>query len=64
MSQTNDDNITDTLSKGAIGTFTPVLGVLTSQQESLEHWLRVVALALGCVVSIVTAYSILRKSRK
>tara|TARA_R110000868_G_scaffold82398_2_gene232723 strand:- start:689 stop:877 length:189 start_codon:yes stop_codon:yes gene_type:complete len=46
--------------KGAVGVMASVLSVLTSFQENIEYYLRLSALALGMLVSIVTIISIIR----
>jgi len=45
----------------AIGTITPMLGVLTSLQENIEYSLRISGLIVGLIVGLVSLYRILKK---
>lgn len=53
-----------TLAKGAVGIGANLLGVITSFQQELEWWLRISSLAVGLVVGLLTAWSIIRKARR
>jgi 4-amino-4-deoxy-L-arabinose transferase-like glycosyltransferase len=53
----NHHSLCAILTRGIIGTVAPLLGALASYQEQLEFWLRVVALVLGILISIVTLVS-------
>lgn len=50
--------------KGAVGLMAPVLGVLTSFQESVEYAFRLASLGGGFLVAILTAVSIVRGWKK
>ena len=50
--------------KGFFGISSTVLGVLTSMQEQVEHVMRCVSLAVGMLVGILTAISIVRGWKK
>lgn len=52
------------LMKGAIGILASTLSVLTSMQENVEHVARVLSLAGGFLVAVLTAVSIVRGWRK
>jgi len=49
------------LYNSAIGTITPMLGVLTSLQENIEYSLRISGLIVGLIVGLVSLYRILKK---
>lgn len=55
-------NITD-LVKGAIGCGSTMLGIITSNLESIEAWLRVTSLLVGIAVGLATFLSILRRRK-
>jgi hypothetical protein len=63
MSHPQQD-IAHTLSNGIIGTATTVLGVLTSFQEDLEFWLRVLSLLVGLSIGVVTLWNLIKAARK
>lgn len=50
--------------KGIVGIGAPVLAVLTSFQEQLEHWMRVATLGAGFLVSVMTLVSLIRNWNK
>ena len=52
------------LTRGTVGTATPILAVLTSFQEQIEWYMRVAGLAGALIVSILTILSLLRKKKK
>lgn len=45
----------------AIGTFVPILGVITSLQEQIEYWLRVSGLVVGLIVGLLSLWQIIKK---
>ena len=51
------------LTRGTVGTATPILAVLTSFQEQIEWYMRVAGLAGALIVSILTILSLLRKKK-
>jgi len=44
-----------------VGTFAPILGVITSLQEQVEYGLRISGLVVGLVVGLLSLWQILRK---
>ena len=44
-----------------VGTFAPILGVITSLQEQIEYGLRVSGLVVGLIVGLLSLWQILRK---
>jgi len=52
------------LTRGTVGTATPILAVLTSFHEQIEWYLRVAGLTGALIVSILTIISLLRKKKK
>lgn len=51
----NGDN---EISRGVLGVVAPVSGFIISRAESLELWLRVSSLAIGCLVGLATLFSL------
>ena len=44
-----------------VGTFAPILGVITSLQEQIEYGLRVSGLIVGLVAGLLSLWQILKK---
>ncbi len=44
-----------------VGTFAPILGVITSLQEQIEYGLRISGLAVGLVAGLLSLWQILKK---
>ena len=44
-----------------IGTFAPILGVITSLQEQIEYGLRISGLVVGLIVGLLSLWQIIRK---
>jgi type III secretory pathway component EscS len=44
-----------------VGTFVPILGVITSLQEQVEYGLRISGLVVGLVVGLLSLWQILKK---
>jgi len=44
-----------------VGTFAPILGVITSFQEQVEYGLRISGLVVGLVVGLLSLWQILKK---
>ena len=44
-----------------VGTFAPILGVITSLQEQIEYGLRISGLIVGLVAGLLSLWQILRK---
>jgi hypothetical protein len=44
-----------------VGTFAPILGVITSLQEQVEYGLRISGLVVGLVVGLLSLWQILKK---
>lgn len=57
-------HLSNVITKGAIGTFTPFLAIAASWQEHLTWGLQILALGSGSAVSIVTLCSIIRAANK
>lgn len=49
--------------KGAVGTLTPVLGVVVSVMSEVEAWLRIGSLIVGIAVGVASFISIVRKMK-
>jgi len=49
---------------GLVGTGAPVLAMIASWQEQMEWWLRVLALILGCTVSLLTIYIMIFRKKE
>ena len=45
----------------AIGTLTPMLGVVTSLQENIEYSLRISGLVVGLMVGLISLWKIIKK---
>lgn len=54
----------DTITKGLIGTITPILAALASWQEHLEWGLRILSLVIGVLVGLYSLGSIAWKHWK
>lgn len=52
------------LIKGGVGIIASLAGVLTSLQENIEYAMRLSSLAIGMIVGILTAISIVKGWRK
>jgi hypothetical protein len=52
------------LVKGGVGILASLAGVLTSLQENIEYAMRLSSLAIGMVVGILTAVSIVKGWKK
>lgn len=48
------------LAHGAIGTITPILGVITSMQEQIEWGMRVGSLLVGLVVGLISLFRLIK----
>lgn len=46
------------MQKGILGVIAPVSGFLVSRAETLEVWLRITSLAIGCLVGLLTLISL------
>jgi hypothetical protein len=44
-----------------VGTFAPILGVITSMQEQIEYGLRISGLVVGLVAGLLSLWQILKK---
>lgn len=58
------DEHAEIVAKGIIGVGFNVLALITSAQEEVEWWLRIVSLLIGCAVGLLTIYSFVRKFRR
>lgn len=54
----------DDITKGIIGTASPILGVITSYQEQWEFYLRIGGLVIGLAVGVATFINITRGWRR
>ncbi len=48
------------IGNGTVGTISSFLGVLTTFQEQLEHWVRICGGVLGIIIGLITLYRLLR----
>ena len=48
------------LMHGAVGTITPILGVITSMQEQIEWGMRVGSLLVGLVVGLISLFRLIK----
>jgi len=53
-----------TITVGSIGTLAPLLGVITSFQQDIDFYLRIISLCLGILVGLASLYSILKNLPK
>ena len=44
-----------------VGTFAPILGVITSLQEQIEYGLRISGLVVGLLAGLISLWQILKK---
>ena len=44
-----------------VGTFAPILGVITSLQEQIEYGLRISGLVVGLIVGLLSLWQIIKK---
>ena len=49
------------LFQSVVGTFAPILGVITSMQEQIEYGLRISGLVVGLVAGLLSLWQILKK---
>jgi len=55
-------NLSDML-KGAIGTGSTMLGIIMSNLDEIEAWLRITSLLVGITVGIATVWSLTRRRK-
>lgn len=58
-----DNSSVNTVGVGVIGMVAPLLGVITSFQQDLDYYLRIISLCLGIVVGVASLVSILRNKK-
>lgn len=49
---------------GLVGAGAPVLAVIASWQEQMEWGLRILAMILGCMVSLITIYIMIFRKKE
>jgi hypothetical protein len=57
-------SVKDLLIRAALGTVTPAGGIAVSTLQYAEMWLKLASLAVGLVVGILSAISIIKNLRK
>jgi F0F1-type ATP synthase assembly protein I len=60
---TDSQNLVQDVARGIVGAGSSILGLLVSNIETIEAWLRITSLLVGIAVGIATLWQIFRRKR-